>query len=199
MPITLEKLFSPTLTVSFPFLEETVNVTWAPWRWTGEMQDLVDRMRAEFDAERDGLEERMKAAIEAEGADEETVREGVRHALVEMSKADMAFVREMLSRLLVSWDVLDDDGKARPTDMAEMKRLPDQFLTAVWQALAKESAPDPSSAPNSDEPSDTETGSAPSPAGTSTSEPPRPSVSRRSSSTNVQSGLATIPSGGIGA
>lgn len=41
MPITLEKLFSPTVTTTSPFLGETVSVTWSPLRYTGGTCKIV--------------------------------------------------------------------------------------------------------------------------------------------------------------
>lgn len=216
MPITLAKLFSETATVSFPFMGETVNVTWAPHRYTGKMQDLYDEtaiagetnddaiaaMRAELEeANRD-----LAALAEAEeDADEEALEAKRRevasltrklNATIRRNEANArALVREALSTLLVTWDVLDDAGKPLPTDVATLSTLPPAFLWAVFGALGGENEADPPNAPSSEDSSSTARGSAPSPSGTSSSEVPVPSASRRSRSTNGRGAPAGTRSG----
>ncbi len=214
MPITLEKLFSPTATVSFPFLGETVNVTFAPWKYTGEMQDLLDRLQAEQATER----EEMAVLIEqANARDAEADRLNGSHAAdvatlraraaelrdeasqheVRLDHRDKAALRDVLSKLLVTWDVLDAKGKPIPTTGESLNGLPDVFLWAVFLSLNQENQPDPTPAPPSNEPSSSRT-TARSRTGSRTSLKPEPSVSRRSSSTNGRNGRSTTRSGVAG-
>lgn len=218
MPITLAKLFSPTVRTSFLFLDETVNVVFAPLRYTGEMQDLAERLTGEMQVSADELDALRDEAAAADAAadqldaepekDEAAVQELRDQAMVARGKAvsseveldhrGKAIIREFLARLLVSWDVLGEDGKPISTDIAELNRLPDLFLQVVFLSLKGENAPDPTKAPPSDEPSNTGESSAPSPAGTDTSPQPEPSASPRSSSTNGRKPRAATRSGARG-
>lgn len=220
MPITLAKLFSPTATVSFPFLGETVNVTWAPFKYTGEMQELAEKMVAEDETDKAEI-----AALRTEG-DEATAEaarllafgEGTPEflgAAVHQAKAvaaydalnkrelrldsrDKQYLRESVSRLVVTWDVLGEDRKPIPTDLATLKTLPDFFIRTVFVSLSNESQTDPLSALESDEPSPTGKISARSRTGTSSSPGRGRSVSPRSSSTNGRTAHATTPAGAPG-
>jgi hypothetical protein len=217
MPITLEKLFSPTATVSFEFLGDTVNVVWAPFRYTGEMQELAEKVVAEQEVDQAALTDLRAeakqlldsaAAIEEEDGDEAQIaalrEEGAdklgeaQKAEIRLSHRDKRSIREVLATLLVSWDVLDARGKPVPTTLEELRRLPDPFVQAVFLSLSSESRPDPQKAPNSDEPSRTGRTSARSQIGTSTSSPRMPSGSARSSSTNARHGRGHTRSGGRG-
>lgn len=216
MPITLEKLFSPTAPSSFPFLGEIVHVTWAPFRWTGEMQELAERLSDESAVEKAAIAalKEEAEAIEAEAValvvevdlpkaldlrarasaltDEAMTRE------LRLDTQDKTNMRDFLVTLLVTWDVLDDAGKPLPTDKATLRTLPTPFLQAVFTSLSMESQPDPQKAPESVEPSNTEKISAPSPTGTPSSSKPARSVSRRSNSTNGHTAPATTLHGAPG-
>jgi len=218
MPITLAKLFSPTVPLSFRFLDETVNVHFFPMRINGEMQELAEQLTGEMQISRDELEAfRDEAAsadaradqLEAEPEHDEAAVQDLRdQAMVARGKAvssevklntqNRAAIRRTLAWLLASWDVLGDDGIPIGTDLETLNGLPDLFLQAVFLSLTAENAPDPTNAPPSDEPSATETSSAPSPTGTSSSPPPAPSASRRSSSTSGRTPRATTRSGARG-
>ncbi|MHB8398429.1 MAG: hypothetical protein ACYDCI_05770 [Candidatus Limnocylindrales bacterium] len=139
MPITLEKLLSPKVTTPVEFLGETIDVTWAPFRYTGEMQELAERLSDEETAESEAI-----AELRAEGKDDEAQSRQIR-----LDHRDKRSLREVLSRLLVSWEVFE--GRKRlPTDLATLNRLPDVFLTVVFLSLGRENQPDPQTAPNSD-------------------------------------------------
>lgn len=197
MPITLEKLFSPTATTSFEFLGETVTVEFSPWRWTGEMQALVNEFAREDEEEAERIAEARVSGDVAEADKRER----------ELDLTNKRRLREMLAcdagehrpaGLLVSWDVMRGKKAVVPT-LDELNRLPDYFLSCVFLALGAENMPDPKTASTSDEPSNTERTSVPSPTGTSSSRARESSPSRRSSSTNGQSGHAVIPFGATGA
>lgn len=216
MPISLEKLFSDTITVSFPYMDETVNVTWAPARWTGEMQDLAERLAKEMGADgarvaelRAEAQAKLDAAAALEAADgdaaavdalraeaDDLAAEATEEA-AELNLRDRRALRDSLVRFLVAWDVLDGDTPL-PIDLASLNRLPDDFLRTIWLRLLAGNREDPPKAPTSDEPSATEKASAPSPIGTNTSLRRARSGSARSSSTREPVALATTPSGALG-
>ncbi len=219
MPITLAKLFSHTTTASFEFMGETVSVTWAPYRYTGEMQELSEKLIDENDEDRAAIkamrEEAEVAANEATALSEtgETPDPEVVSALrakafqlfdeistreVHLDGREKHTIRDHLSKLIVTWDVLDEHGKPLAHDVATLKQLPDPFLRACYLNLANENRPDPTNAPKSDAPSGTEETSAPSPTGSSSSSRPGRSASRRSSSTSARPEPATTRSGGVG-
>lgn len=193
MPITLEKLFSPTATSSFEFLNETVTVEYCPWRWTGAMQTLVD------DFTRQDEEEAERIAELREAGDIAAVEAGER----KLDLANKRRLREMLAcdadptGLLVSWDVMRGKKAVVPT-LLELNKLPDFFLTCVFLALGAENMPDPQTAPNSDEPSNTERTSVSSPTGTGSSRGRGSLASHRSSSTNGRNGRSVTRSGSHG-
>ncbi len=218
MPITLEKLFSPTAKVEFEFLDEIIHVTFAPFRYTGEMQDMADKMTAETDTVRDELvalrAQAADATKRADALDESPERDEAQvlairamanetYAEIEKREAKLtvkerSLIRRFLSELLVTWDVLMPDGKPHPTDEASLKKLPDAFLLVVFLKLVGENQPDPTNAPGSDDSSTTEKSSARSRPGTNTSRPPAPSGSRHSSSTKGRTARAGTRSGGGG-
>lgn len=164
MPITLEKLLSPTAETSFEFMGETVNVTFAPMRYTGEMQDFAERLSEE--------EEGVQAKVAELRAEAETVLAdagkgteaqaiaaaraaeltGEASALEQkMDLADRKALRDLLSKLLVGWDVMEG-RKPLKTDRDTLDRLPDIFLRFVYISLARENQPDPPKAPTSERP-----------------------------------------------
>lgn len=214
MPITLTKLFSPTAAFSFPYLGETVNITWAPFRWTGEMQELAERTSDESEANRaeitklrekaDGLEaeaEALKDDPDAAApilAEASALRDEIMGAEVKLDTRDKARMREMLLVLLVGWDVLGEDGKPIEISGDQLKKLPTPFLLTMFLSFGKESAEDPPNAPLSGDASNTERPSARSRTGSSSSTRPVRSGSRRSSSTNGRTGPASTRSGGGG-
>lgn len=139
MPITLEKLFSPTVDTSFDFLGETVHVTWAPFRYTGEMQAFAEKLGDDERAEQLAI-----AELRADGHEEEaSARE------VALDYSDKRALRQMLSVLLVGWDVMDGKKQVK-TDLATLNTLPDVFLRVVFLSLAQANQPDPPKAPNSE-------------------------------------------------
>jgi hypothetical protein len=218
MPITLEKLFSPTAEFEIEFLGETIKVSWQPWRYTAEMQELAEKLtgenaeqRAEVvelaelveqqTAQADRLEEAgadpdevARLRVEAEkGADEITSRQLV------MATQYSDTIRKMLASLVVDWDVLDENGQPVPTTEAQMKRLPTRFLMAVWNGMTAESQPDPTKEARSNGASNTEKGSAKrSPSGTGSCAPRARSGSHRSTSTKGRGGRKRTRSGARG-
>lgn len=214
MPITLEKLFSGTRTIEFPFMGETVHVTYVPLRWTGEMQELAAKAASDSDSEREeikALRERAEAiASEAKALDEGSddaarlfaeasdAYESIATRELQLDTAEKALIREHLSVLMTDWDVLLADGTHHPHDVESLKKLPDVFLRIAYVALGSENQADPPKAPSSSDESDTEKASAPSPSGTSSSPRPGRSASRRSSSTNGPTEPAITPSGAAG-
>lgn len=162
MPITLAKLYSPTLETEFDFLGETVHVTWAPHRYTGEMNELFEELNEREEQELDAIE--AARAI----AEDETLPEAERaRARRRAARLERAFeyrtkrrMRDYLASdgdgqggppgLLVGWDVLDEHGQPIPTTRAQLLRLPDSFVQALFLALTRENQPDPRNAPDSD-------------------------------------------------
>lgn len=166
MPLTLEKLFSPTVTSTLEVLGEVVTLTWAPARYTGEMDELAERLTLENAADEDALAE-LDGNVAA--AEEVQARQTRRNA---------ATARTFVAAMLVSWDLMDGK-KPFPFDEASLKKLPDFFVTAVFLAMSEENATDPTSAPSSaDTSSPTETSERSRP-GSSSSAPRRSSASRR--------------------
>lgn len=238
MPITLEKLFSPQITTTFPFLGDDVTIVFAPWKWTAEMQEIAEATVASGEAEEADIaaakdrarilfaeaeateptEPEVANATDAEAATviaqrveaakdlrvrAATILGEVGSRELHLSGVQVGSYRRFLGELLVSWDVLGEDGKPIPTDEATMKRLPTTFIISVFNAITAESQPDPTNAPPSGKPSDTGTEpvreiSAQSPTGIRTSSQRARSASPRSTSTRGRKGRATTRSGGSG-
>lgn len=57
------------------------------------------------------------------------------------SEEDVIQVVELLDALLVSWDVLDDDGAALPTDKETLMGMPFTFLVRVMETVRKDMQP----------------------------------------------------------
>lgn len=174
MPITLEKLLSPTAETSFEFMGETVTVTFAPMRYTGEMQDFSQRLSEEETAEQARItelrEEATTVLAEAGKGKEAQALAAARAAELrgdaddrerKMDLRDRKALRDALASngnadggppgLLVSWDVMEG-RKPLKTDRATLDRLPDIFLRVVFLSLARENQPDPPKAPTSEGP-----------------------------------------------
>jgi len=161
MPITLEKLLSPTADTSFEFMGETVNVTFAPMRYTGEMQDFAQRLADEETAEKakiaDLREEAVQIVASANGNVEARAVAVARAAELNgeadsreqtLDLRDRKALRDALAGLLVSWDVMEG-RKPLGVDRKTLDRLPDLFLRIVFLSLARENQPDPQRAPDS--------------------------------------------------
>ncbi|HEY8818411.1 MAG TPA: hypothetical protein VIM25_06290 [Candidatus Limnocylindrales bacterium] len=132
MPITLDKLFSATVSSSFEYMGETVEMTWAPARYTGEMADLAEKLDADIEATQAEIDE---AVAEEDGRKAMRLR-------IRAQQLDRKTVRRFLSALLVSWDVLDGK-KPFPTDEASLAKLDPSFLAAAFTSLGEENRPDP--------------------------------------------------------
>ena len=174
MPITLEKILSPTSDTSFEFMGEEVHVTFAPMRYTGQMQDFAQRLSDEDEAEVAEIAELRQQAqdvLTQAGKNEKALPlANARAAELNGQAAEREQRMDLRNRkalrdslasdgdgnggppgLLVSWDVME--GRKRlGVDRKTLDRLPDIFLRIVFLSLAQENQPDPQKAPNSDEP-----------------------------------------------
>lgn len=173
MPITLEKILSPTAVTSFEFLGETVTVTFAPMRYTGEMQDFAQRIDEEEGAERQAIADLREEALRVvAAADKDKASRDVAKATAaeivgraeERARAldlrERKALRDYLASdgdgnggppgMLVAWDVMEG-RKPIPVTRKQLDRLPDLFLRFVFVSLAQENLPDPPKAPTSDE------------------------------------------------
>lgn len=171
MPLTLQQLFAETAEAEFDWSGETVHLTWAPARYTGEMDDLAEHLSDE--------EERDETLLtELTDSDQVTKAQRLQQRA---NRRERKMLREILSTVLVSWDVLDGDTPV-PTTMEQLNRLPDIFIVACFLALSRGNAADPTNAPSSDGISSTAETSAPSLPGTPSSEEPTTSASPSTSS-----------------
>jgi hypothetical protein len=55
---------------------------------------------------------------------------------------------QMLKKLIVAWNLVDDDGKPYPLDDAHLSKLPVQVMIAIFQAIADDMRPNPQTAGN---------------------------------------------------
>jgi hypothetical protein len=168
MPLTLDKLFSASIPASFVWADETVTIQWAPGRYTGEMDDLSERLNEDETQDRDDL----AAAESAENAREaQSIR-------ARIERRDQRAVRTLLATLIVSWDLMDGD-EPYPTDDEHLIKLPPAFLREAFRAISGENQVDPPKAPGSDATSVPKASSARSPRGTRSSAARTTCVSRR--------------------
>jgi hypothetical protein len=168
MPITLEKLFSATNETSFEYEGETVNVTWAPSRYTGEMDDLA----AKIDQE---TEENAAALTELLDDDD---KRGAMNLIATIRHTSRLTTRRFLAALLVTWDVLDGKDPL-PTDEATLAKLPPEFLDAVFRAITRDNQEDPPKPDPSPATSEPKGSPAPSPRGSGSSRARTTSASHR--------------------
>jgi hypothetical protein len=55
---------------------------------------------------------------------------------------------QILKKLIVAWNLVDDDGKPYPIDDAHLSKLPVQVAIAIFQAIADDMRPNPQTAGN---------------------------------------------------
>lgn len=175
MPLTLQKLRSRTLPFELEVMGEPVIGTWAPARYSGEMDELANDLVDENDAAGDEAASLEVEAIEAElGGDVQGAalkRRAAKRIEKQRARRDMRHLRTLLSTILVTWDLMDGE-KPYATDEASLRRLPDFFVQAVFLAISAENRADPKAPANSPVSSSTTESSEPSPTGTSSSEAP---------------------------
>lgn len=70
-------------------------------------------------------------------------------ARVEQERSPGRAYAEALSRLIISWDYLDEKGKPVKTDMDTLAKEPSRFLSQVMQGLAASLRPPAPSSTNS--------------------------------------------------
>lgn len=58
-------------------------------------------------------------------------------------KRPASTLAQMLSRLVVSWTLEEDDGRMYPPDEKHLAKLPMSFLLAVFTAIAEDMRPNP--------------------------------------------------------
>lgn len=168
----LSDLFSDTITtpvgVTVGGAVKTVNVTWAPARYTGEMDELAEAITAE--------ENRDLAEVDAlREAGEDDQATTVMQAL---QRRNMRNLRRLLSELVTSWDLMDGEVE-HPHDGAGLLRLPDSFVQLVFLTISGENQPDPQKAASSNGTSVSAVRPARSRRGTRSSEQPITLASRR--------------------
>lgn len=180
MPLTLEKLRSRTLPFELEVMGEPVIGTWAPARYSGEMDELAADLVEENEGADDEAASLEAEAIELELAGNvqgaELKRRAIRRVLKSKTRRDMRHLRALLSTILVAWDLMDGE-KPYPTDEASLRKLPDFFVTAVFLAISAENRVDPTKAPNSPDLSNTPGSSEQNPPGTDSSAEPTTSPS----------------------
>ena len=59
-----------------------------------------------------------------------------------------AALAQVLGKLIVAWNLVDDDGKPYPLDDAHFDKLPVQVMIAIFQAIAEDMRPNPQTAGN---------------------------------------------------
>lgn len=55
---------------------------------------------------------------------------------------------EVLKRLVVSWNLVDDNGKMYPLDDEHLNKMPLQIMMAIFQAIAEDMRPNQTTAGN---------------------------------------------------
>lgn len=131
--LTLEDLFADTLTFSMTVRDKPLEVTWAPARYT---PDIEMRALALTGSEDEILE-----------AGEESREDEMRRA--EHVRANHQAVREVLAHVLVSWSLRGPDGVEVGTDEITLRSLPSAFLEAVFGALWENAGPKAETEPTS--------------------------------------------------
>ena len=140
MPLTLAALRAKELIAPVAVLGETVHLGFAPGRYSADVDDLFEIIRA---------------------APDETT-------LATLTQEHKGAVRRILLELLTSWDILGDDDQPIAIDEANLRRLGPGLCLEFLLALGQANQPDPSKAPPSADGSDSgPTSSAPSQTGTS--------------------------------
>lgn len=66
------------------------------------------------------------------------------HEQVQAQRGGASLVT-VLAPMLVSWDLLDEDGTSLPTDEATLRQLPTEFLSRVVEAITENMRPNPTS------------------------------------------------------
>lgn len=175
MPLQLAQLFSATLHVSVTIppemtggVEESIDVEWAPARYTGEMDELASEI-AEMESDGKAEVQELEDAGQKEAA----------FALVAtINRRIVRSTRRLLSQIVVGWDLMDGK-KPHPTDLEGLLKLPDAFVMLVFQGISEGNQVDPPKAPGSSDTSVPGASSARSRRGTSSSKRPTTSASRR--------------------
>jgi hypothetical protein len=157
--LTLEKLFSTTVSSYVEWGEEVVTVQWAPARWTGEMDDLAEALSEEEDRERAEVA-RLRENGDTAAADKMAQK---------LQRQDRRNVRKILATIIVTWDLLDG-VEPFPTDEEHLAKLPDAFNEAVFKAITEGNHVDPRKARDSGDTSAPTASSAKSRRGTRSSE-----------------------------
>lgn len=135
--LTLEDLFSDTVTFEMHVKGKRLDVTWAPARFTPV------------------LEEQALALATAGGEDEDeslSADERERRAAVAMRSENQA-IREFLAGVLVTWTLRSRDGTSVGVDLDSLRALPAPFLKEVFAVMTENAGPkdatEPPSAPSS--------------------------------------------------
>lgn len=55
---------------------------------------------------------------------------------------------EVLKRLVVSWNLVDDNGEMYPLDNDHLHKMPLQIMMSIFQAIAEDMRPNPATAGN---------------------------------------------------
>lgn len=70
-------------------------------------------------------------------------------AMLALASQNNTFMIETLSRVIVKWDLQDNDGQTLPISAATFDNLPQVFLSELFQFVNGVANPKPQTAPNS--------------------------------------------------
>lgn len=135
--LTLEDLFSDTVTFDLTIKGRRLEVTWAPARYTPALE-----------------EQAMALTAGAEDDDDDDVSADERERRVaDRIREENRAIREFLAGVLVSWSLHSRDGTPVGVDLASLLTLPAPFLKDVFAAMVEGAGPkdatEPPSAPSS--------------------------------------------------
>lgn len=130
----LEDLFADTLTFSMTVRGKALEVTWAPARYTPDVEAAAMALTKPFEDEEEETEP---------DSPEAQTRLGNR------LRANQQATRDVLSHVLVRWTLHDASGADVGTDEATLRTLPPAFLDLVFGALWENAGPKAETAPTS--------------------------------------------------
>jgi hypothetical protein len=132
--LTLEDLFSDTVTVETTIKGKRLEITWAPARYTPVVEESSLA---------------MTAGTTDDEIDESVPEEERERLTAERLRAENKAIREFLSNVLVSWTLRRADGAEVDTDVETLRSLPQPFLREVFGAIVGNAGPKGETAPAS--------------------------------------------------
>lgn len=138
MPIKLSTIkdMSRPIKVHLESFDIALSVSYLPAVFTPEMEEEIERMTAaQFE------DNTLLVSKDEDTMSDEEISSVVATVVAKKDEVKVNYVCEILSRLIHTWDLTDDEDRALGTDAQTLKIVPYVILRAIFEAIMEDIRP----------------------------------------------------------